>query len=79
MHRTQILLDDTDYLALKEAARQSGQSMGEIIRHYVSRGLRVRRTPRKRRRYRLTDLKGIFNDPGCASVHHDKLLYDGEL
>ncbi|MCY3021206.1 MAG: hypothetical protein NTW87_19505 [Planctomycetota bacterium] len=78
MHRTQILLDDTDYLALKEVARQSGQSMGEVVKGFVSRGLGARRDKPRRKRYRLTDLKGIIHDPGLVAIHHDEILYGGD-
>lgn len=35
MHRTQILLEDWQYDRLTRLARQSNQSMGEIIRDWI--------------------------------------------
>jgi predicted DNA-binding ribbon-helix-helix protein len=74
MHRTQIVLRQDQYLALKEAARGSGQSMGKLVRALVDRGLRARNNIRKRR-YRLTNLKGFIHSHKLAAVHHDDVLY----
>ena len=75
MHRIRIVLDDGQYLALKEAARGSGQSMGKLVRSFVDRGLRTRNSSRKRT-YRLMDLKGIINSRKLASTHHHTILYE---
>ena len=40
MHRTQIMLEDSQYLTLRERARLEGKSMGQLIRELVDRGLR---------------------------------------
>ena len=78
MHRTQVLLDEAQYLALKETARRSGRSMGELIRHYVGQGLQHLPKARKPARSSLTALKGIVHDDLLASTHHDELLYGEE-
>jgi hypothetical protein len=74
VHRTQILLDDGQYLSLREAARGAGKSMGELIRQFVRQGLR-QGAPTNRRKYRLKDLQGMVCEPGFDAADHDAVLY----
>jgi hypothetical protein len=74
MHRTQIMLDNTQYIALRDAARRTGKSMGEIIRQFVEHGLRSHHTKR-RSGSPLKALRGIVSSPSLASQDHDDVLY----
>ena len=74
MHRTQILLEDQQYKALKNESMITGKSLSAIIRGCVVQHLdATRHDP-------LLDLVGSIesgSDPAPAdlSEHHDRYLY----
>lgn len=73
MHRTQILLEDRQYEALRAWARRTERSLSEAVRLAVDRLLGGRR-----RGARLSEIRGIFRDPGGPSgADHDRILYGG--
>jgi len=78
MHRTQVLLEEKQYIDLRQAARSLGKSMGELIRDFVTLGLADRLAAKGKRRYRLADLDGIINAPGLKGAEHDRILYGEE-
>jgi hypothetical protein len=78
MHRTQVLLEETQYQALIEQARREGKSMGELVREFVSLGLASPRQQAGSCRHSLGDLKGMVCEPGAAGRDHDRYLYGGD-
>jgi len=75
VHRTQILLENRQYEALKTYARRVDKGLSEIIRLALDRFLGRTRGPG---RSRLNDICAIAKDPrGPAGRDHDSLLYGG--
>lgn len=76
MHRTQVLLEDRQYAALKVWGRRMDKGLSELIRLAVDRLLG---TPaRGKGGLRLSGIRGIGSDPGGPSGRdHDVLLYGG--
>ena len=77
MHRTQINLDDWQYLALRERARRSSKSMGQLIRELLDLELQVGHRTRGGRTAGLKSLNGIVKDPGFGGEKHDEVIYGG--
>ncbi|MBI5242188.1 MAG: hypothetical protein HY922_00735 [Elusimicrobia bacterium] len=74
MHRTQILLEDRQYAALKAWAKRIDKSLSEVIRLAVDRLLGAE--DREKRPSRLGSICGIGRDPGGLSGReHDRFLY----
>jgi plasmid stability protein len=73
MHRTQIMLEDDQYQALREHARRAGRSMGDLIREMLTAGLSGPASSRKTRR--LAAVRGLFHQPGVRGRDHDRYLY----
>jgi len=74
MHRTQIQLEDRQYLALKIRARKEYRSLSQLIRHAVD--LLLGRELKAGTKTKLSDICGIATDPkGPAGRDHDKILY----
>jgi len=77
MHRTQVNLDDWQYLALREQARRSGKSMGQLIRELLDLELQVGHRARGGRTAGLKSLNGIVKDPWFGGESHDEVIYGG--
>ena len=77
MHRTQIMLDEDQYQALREQARRLGKSMGQLIRELVAAGLKTTVTDAGRRRS-LRSFKGMFSKRDVAGRDHNRHLYGTE-
>ena len=75
MHRTQILLEDAHYEALREQARREGKSIGQLIRQSVNLAMEVTRGKPKNVQKSLASLKGMFHKPGIRGRDHNRLLY----
>lgn len=74
MHRTQILLEERQYAALRAWAKRRDRSLSEAVRQAVDRLLGAGQ--KRGRGSRLADICGIFSDPGgLSSRDHDKYLY----
>lgn len=71
MQRTQILLDDWQYEALKARAQREGRSMSELLRQMLDAHLAksAPRTPR------LADIRAIGEDRTSRGRNHDRFLY----
>lgn len=75
VHRTQILLEERQYAALKALARRAGRSLSEIIRTAVDEMLGERPLTHRKG---LARICAIASDPdGPAGRDHDALLYSG--
>lgn len=71
MQRTQILLNDWQYEALKARAQREGRSMSELLRQILDThlGKGRARTPR------LADIRAIGEDRTARGRDHDRFLY----
>jgi Ribbon-helix-helix protein, copG family len=70
-HRTQVLLERWQHVALKSLAQREGVSVSDLIRRMVSQRLR----PRPTRRRVLKAIAGIGRDEHAAGRDHDRWLY----
>ncbi len=76
MHRTQILLEERQYAALKAWARRGDESLSGLIRQAVDRFLGT--GTGKKSGAGLRDMRGLGSDPGGPSGRdHDRFLYGG--
>lgn len=75
MHRTQVMLEESQYVALRERARRSGKSMGELIRELLGRELSSRVEETVREPEGLYALQGSLCDERAAATDHDDILY----
>jgi len=73
MQRTQILLDDWQYEALKAQAERQGRSMSELLREMLDSALAKDRA--RGRRPALDDIRGIGQDRAARGRNHDEFLY----
>ena len=71
MQRTQILLDDWQYEALKARAQREGRSMSELLHQMLDAHLRKRGT----RAPQLTDIRAVGKDRTARGRDHDRFLY----
>jgi len=71
MQRTQILLDDWQYQALKARAQREGRSMSDLLRRILDAhlGRRGARAPR------LADIRAVAEDRAARGRDHDHILY----
>ncbi len=81
MVRTQIQLDETTYLSLKNRARAENRSMASVVRDAVDHYL----DGHPRQRLSLKDFAWIASgssdpsDPRSGSVHHDDIFAEAAL
>ena len=71
MQRTQIMLDDWQYEALKAQAERQGRSMSELLREMLDASLRKQPSPGPG----LDDIRGIGADSKSSGRRHDESLY----
>jgi hypothetical protein len=79
MIRTQIQLTEEQARRLRQAARERGVSMAEVVRRCIDRGLAAEVPDRAARYARAADLVGAFEDPTGArrvAEAHDDYLGD---
>lgn len=75
MHRTQILLKDSQYQALKTLGRRSDKGLSELVREAVDKMLYEAKPASKPRRS-LKDICGIARGGGGdIGRDHDEILY----
>jgi hypothetical protein len=73
MHRTQILLDEWQYDALKARADREGRSISSLLRDMVSLHLG------RREGEKLELMEGVAEGPPDLAAEHDRYLYgEGE-
>ncbi len=70
-HRTQVLLEDWQYRALKSLAESEGSSLSDMVRRLLTAQIR----PRSSRRRGLQAIAGIGQDPKASGKDHDRWLY----
>ena len=71
MQRTQILLDDWQYEALKARAQREGRSMSELLRRILDAHL----GKSSARTLRLADIRAVGEDRTARGRDHDRFLY----
>lgn len=79
MIRTQIQLTEEQARRLRQAARERGVSMAEVVRRCIERGLAAEVLDRADRYARAVELVGAFDDPtrtGRVAETHDDYLDD---
>jgi hypothetical protein len=75
MHRTQILLEEWQYEALRARAEREGRSLSDLVREILRTSLAPsRRTPRSR----FHEIEGIGEDRRAYGEDHDQHLYGGK-
>ncbi|MBI5441220.1 MAG: hypothetical protein HY900_08420 [Deltaproteobacteria bacterium] len=75
MHRTQVLLEEQQYLVLRNRAQREGKSLGALIRDLIDAGLRASQPAVGKGRPGIGSLKGMVEDPGFDAKDHDAALY----
>lgn len=70
-HRTQILLEPWQHLALQALAEREADSISGVVRRLLTRQL----TPRAKRSPGLRAMAGIGRDRKAAGRDHDRWLY----
>lgn len=70
MHRTQILLEPSQYRQLKARAVKANLSLGEMIRRLINRFL-----GESEKKSSLNSYCGILEDRECQSTNFKKFLY----
>ncbi|MFB6272522.1 MAG: hypothetical protein ABEL51_06475 [Salinibacter sp.] len=72
LHRTQILLEETQYRRLRRHAREEGLSLFALLRQILDEHFAEVGGDRPR----LQDLAGMGDDPEIPGRDHDRVLYD---
>lgn len=74
MHRTQIILEDWQYQALRARAEQEGRSISDLVREILRTALSA--TPE--RGSHLQEIEGVGEDAAAYGRDHDRFLYGGD-
>ncbi|MEX2125082.1 MAG: hypothetical protein WD795_14400 [Woeseia sp.] len=74
MHRTQIILEDWQYQALRARAEQENRSISDLVRDILKTAL----AQPPRQKGRLEEIEGIGEDPASYGRAHDRNLYGGD-
>ena len=72
MHRTQLLLEEWQYEALRGRAEREGRSLSALVREILRVSLSL---PDATPRERLGTIEGIGEDAGSYGEEHDRHLY----
>lgn len=72
MHRTQLLLEQWQYDALRAAAQREGRSISSIVRRILSEALNA---DPGRSAHWIRELAGVGEDPSSSGEDHDRFLY----
>lgn len=74
MHRTQIILEEWQYQALRARAEQENRSISDLVRDILRQTLA--QPPRETSR--LEEIEGVGEDPASYGRDHDRFLYGRE-
>jgi plasmid stability protein len=74
MHRTQIILEDWQYQALRARAEQENRSISDLVRDI----LRDTLAQPPRQKGRLEEIEGVGEDAASYGRNHDRFLYGGD-
>lgn len=75
MHRTQLMLENWQYVALKARAEQSDRSLSEVVRRILTEHLSPTTPPDPDRDDPLLAFDSLFSDAGLSGTDHDRALY----
>lgn len=70
MHRTQLLLEDWQYQALRARAEQEHRSISDLVREILRHSLAPPHL-----KSRLDEIEGVGEDPASYGRTHDRVLY----
>lgn len=73
MHRTQLLLEEWQYEALRTRAEREGRSLSALVREILR--ISLASPPPDYRRGRLAEIEGIGEDKATYGEDHDHYLY----
>jgi plasmid stability protein len=73
MHKTQVVLEDWQYEALRSLAEQEHRSISDLVREMLTRYLAGNR---EIARQRLAAMEGIGADAHATGQDHDAFLYN---
>jgi plasmid stability protein len=74
MHRTQLILEEWQYQALRARAEREQRSISDVVREILSNALA--KSPR--RKTGLQRMQGIGENKRTSGRDHDRFLYDLE-
>lgn len=74
MHRTQIILEDWQYQALRARAEQENRSISDLVRDILRNTL----AQPPRHKGRLEEMEGVGEDSASYGRTHDRFLYGGD-
>ncbi|MBI2896772.1 MAG: hypothetical protein HYY06_24660 [Deltaproteobacteria bacterium] len=72
--RTQILIDEETYQALRRRAFEEHRPLAAVVRELLTQGVKGRRPRARPGRYRFTFVGMIKGDSADVSEHHDDYL-----
>lgn len=72
MHRTQLMLEEWQYEALRSRAESEGRSMSDLVRDILVVHLK------QPKRSRLALIEGVAEGPNDLAREHDRYLYGEE-
>lgn len=80
MHRTQLLLENWQYEALKTRARREGKTLSQWVRQLLHAALAPKsKSGRTKKSKGIWAICGIAHDPsGFSGEDHDRILYGWE-
>lgn len=71
MHRTQVILEDWQYQALRARSEQEGRSISDLVREALAKTL----AQPPEQNSRLQEIEGIGEDHATFGEDHDRALY----
>lgn len=74
MHRTQIILEDWQYQALRARAERENRSISDLVRDILRNAL----AQPPRQKGRLEEIEGVGEDSASYGRSHDRFLYGGD-
>ncbi len=72
MHRTQLMLEEWQYEALRSRAEGEGRSISDLVRDILGAHLK------QPKRGRLALIEGVAEGPSDLAREHDRYLYGEE-
>ncbi len=72
--RTNVLLNETDYKMLKELSKKNNQTIGELIRHAISKTFKPQNKTKAQLLKHLRELGKTANTKG---INYKQLIEDG--
>ena len=74
MHRTQIIIEDWQYQALRARSEKENRSISDLVREILRQAL----AQPSRSKGRLEEIEGVGEDAASYGRSHDRFLYGGD-